>query len=63
LNQYTIIAIKELIENKKDIEDSNLVNLLVKHGTDGKPVKGDLTCIGKTENCDKIFKLITEKAE
>jgi len=40
-----------------------LVNLLISDGSDGKPAKGSLICIGKTENCDKISKIISEKTE
>jgi hypothetical protein len=55
LNQHSLRAIEELMQNKKNTEDSNLVNLLVANGPDGKPIKGSLICIGTTESCDKIF--------
>jgi hypothetical protein len=57
------LAIKELLKNKKDTEGDNLVTLLADYGPGGVDFYGSLTCIGKAENCDKFFKLISDKAE
>jgi hypothetical protein len=43
------------MENKKDTEESNQVNLLRKYGKDGKPIRGRFICIGQADSCDKVF--------